>query len=87
MITSTSIAPPYPEDRLLRVVPDVANLTGFSRAKLYRLMRSGELPTVRIGGSVRIRYQSLLAWMKANESAVRKDALGSRKLPTDSMRT
>ena len=42
------------ETRLLKVT-DVAELLAISRAKVYVLMADGSLPSVKIGGSRRIR--------------------------------
>jgi len=42
-------------DAMLLKVPDVVACLGISRAKVYELMASGELPSVRVGGSRRIR--------------------------------
>ncbi len=42
-------------DAMLLKVPDVVACLGVSRAKVYELMASGELPSVRVGGSRRIR--------------------------------
>ncbi len=46
-------------DALLLKVPDVVACLGLSRAKVYELMASGELPSVRVGGSRRIRAEDL----------------------------
>lgn len=46
-------------DALLLKVPDVVACLGISRAKVYELMASGQLPSVRVGGSRRIRAQDL----------------------------
>ena len=43
-------------DAMLLKVPDVVACLGVSRAKVYELMASGELPSVRVGGSRRIRH-------------------------------
>jgi excisionase family DNA binding protein len=53
------------EDRLLRAV-DVQAQLGMSRAKVYRLMQNNILPTVRIGGSVRVPRKALFKWIEAN---------------------
>jgi excisionase family DNA binding protein len=50
-------------DALLLKVPDVVARLGISRAKVYELMASGELPSVRIGGSRRIRTRDLEAFI------------------------
>jgi excisionase family DNA binding protein len=54
-----------PEDRLLRAA-DVQTQLGMSRAKVYRLMQYNILPTVRIGGSVRVARKALFRWIEEN---------------------
>jgi len=46
------------ESPLLRV-PEVVARLGVSRAKVYEFMASGELRSVRVGGSRRIRVEDL----------------------------
>jgi excisionase family DNA binding protein len=46
------------EVRLLTVV-EVAKLLGISRSKVYELLYAGEIKSVKIGGSRRIRYTDL----------------------------
>ena len=46
------------EPKLLKV-PDVVERLGVSRAKVYELMASGELRSVRVGGSRRIESDDL----------------------------
>ena len=53
------------EDRLLRAA-DVQAQLGMSRAKVYRLMQHNILPTVRIGGSVRVPRKALFKWIEEN---------------------
>jgi excisionase family DNA binding protein len=53
------------EDRLLRAA-DVQAQLGMSRAKVYRLMQNHILPTVRIGGSVRVPRKALFKWIEEN---------------------
>jgi excisionase family DNA binding protein len=48
---------------LLRAVDLQAQL-GLSRAKVYRLMRENILPTVRIGGSIRVPQKALAKWIE-----------------------
>jgi excisionase family DNA binding protein len=52
-------------DRLLKASQVQAKL-GLSRAKVYRLMHDGVLPTVRIGGSVRVPSRALEEWIGRN---------------------
>jgi excisionase family DNA binding protein len=55
------------EDRLLKV-PELCSLLGLSRASVYRLIGTGELPVVRIAGVIRFRYRSILKWMEDHET-------------------
>ncbi len=50
---------------LLRAA-DVQAQLGMSRAKVYRLMQHNILPTVRIGGSVRVPRKALFKWIQEN---------------------
>lgn len=50
------------EPLLLRV-PEVAHRLGLSRGKVYQLIQSGALPSVRIDGSRRIRAGDLEAYV------------------------
>ncbi len=46
------------EKLLLRPV-EAAEAIGISRSKIYELLASGELPSVRIGASVRVPVEAL----------------------------
>ena len=50
-------------DALLLKVPEAAAQLGLSRAKLYELMSSGVLPSVRVDGCRRIRRDDLLKFV------------------------
>ena len=51
------------EKLLLRPV-EAADLIGMGRAKTYEMIRHGELPSVRIGKSVRVPARELQAWVE-----------------------
>ncbi|HMM95048.1 helix-turn-helix domain-containing protein [Phycicoccus sp.] len=53
------------EDKLLYKVADVAQVLSLSRTKVYELVRSGELPSVRIGGSRRVRGEDLTDYVES----------------------
>ena len=55
------------EDWLMNI-EELCSLLSLSRAKVYRMVRQGELPYVRLGGSIRFRYRALLDWMKGRET-------------------
>ena len=51
-------------ERLLLTVEEAARRLGIGRSLAWRLVRSGELPSVRLGRLVRIPEQSLTDWLK-----------------------
>lgn len=51
------------QEPLLYRVPEAAAALGISRAKAYELLSSGELPSVRVGSSVRVPVGALRAWI------------------------
>lgn len=50
-------------DRLLLRPAEAAEAIGVGRSKLYELVASGELPSIRVGASVRIPVDALRAWI------------------------
>ena len=48
---------------VILTVPQVAAYLKLSRAALYRLVQTGQLPPIRIGKSRRIRRDRLEAWL------------------------
>jgi excisionase family DNA binding protein len=42
---------------------EVAELVRISRTTVYGLARSGELPTVRVGGQIRVSRDALEKWL------------------------
>jgi len=51
-------------ERLLITVEEAARRLGIGRSLAWRLVRSGELPSVRLGRLVRIPEQALADWLK-----------------------
>ncbi|MEW5989726.1 MAG: helix-turn-helix domain-containing protein [Chloroflexota bacterium] len=49
----------------LWTVDEVAAFLRISRAKAYAMAAAGDLPTVRMGRSVRVRRDRLDAWLDA----------------------
>jgi excisionase family DNA binding protein len=47
----------------------VMERTGLSRASVYRVINAGQLKTVKIGRSVRVREEDLVAFMDALATA------------------
>lgn len=53
-------------DKLALKPEEVGRLLGFSRAKVYEMMRRGELPFVELGNVKRIPRSALEALLAAN---------------------
>jgi excisionase family DNA binding protein len=52
------------DGKLLYTVPEAAARLSLSRAKLYELIKSGSLDSVRIDGSRRIKGQALHSFVE-----------------------
>ncbi len=52
---------------------DIARLLNISKSFAYLLMQSGELPTVKLGKSVRVRPSDLEQYIKWNISSRTKE--------------
>jgi excisionase family DNA binding protein len=50
-------------ERLLFRPSEAAEAIGIGRSKMYELLASGELPSIRIGGSIRVPVDALRAWI------------------------
>jgi excisionase family DNA binding protein len=55
----------YKVEKLLKP-EEVANLLTISRSFAYQLMQSGQIPTVRLGKSCRVRPQDLAEYLENN---------------------
>jgi excisionase family DNA binding protein len=55
------------EEKMLYKLTDVATALSVSRTKVYELVRSGVLPSVRIGGSRRVRGEDLVGYVDSLE--------------------
>ena len=53
--------------RLLLRIPEVAETLGIGRTKIYEMIATGELPTVRFGRAVRVSFTTLQKWVEARE--------------------
>jgi excisionase family DNA binding protein len=65
----------------LMKVPDVVARLGVSRAKVYELMASGELRSVRVGGSRRIHSEDLDRFIAELDAAWPRGAYARRSPP------
>ncbi len=50
-------------ERLLLTVEEAGRRLGIGRSLAWRLVRSGELPSVRLGRLVRVPERNLQAWL------------------------
>jgi excisionase family DNA binding protein len=55
-------------DRLLLRPVEVADALGIGRSKAYELIAAGTIPSIRIGGSVRVPAERLRAWIAQHVS-------------------
>jgi excisionase family DNA binding protein len=53
--------------RLLLRIPEVAETLGIGRTKIYEMIATGELPTIRVGRAVRISVNTLQKWVEERE--------------------
>ena len=51
---------------ILLKATDIADILNVSRAMAYKIMQKGEIPTVRIGKSIRVRLSDLNAYIHNN---------------------
>jgi excisionase family DNA binding protein len=53
-------------DRLLLKPAEAAEAIGVSRSRIYELLAAGDLPSVRLGKSIRVPVGALQAWINAH---------------------
>jgi excisionase family DNA binding protein len=53
---------------LLRV-SEVAELLGVSASRIYQLLAARELPSVRVGGAIRVPRSAWESWIKSRSEA------------------
>jgi len=63
-------------ERLLKG-DEVARILNISRSQAYKLMQQGQIPTVRIGRSVRVRHESLWTFIEENTTPEDESQRGS----------
>jgi excisionase family DNA binding protein len=51
------------KDRLLWLPAEAADVIGVSRAKAYEMIAAGQIPSVKIGGCVRVPVAALQSWI------------------------
>lgn len=65
---------PLGDDRLVTVAEVAAHMR-VSNMTVYRLIKSGQLPALRVGKNFRIRGRDLVAYLEASQTRV-EDAQG-----------
>lgn len=64
----------HEDESMILTVPEVAAYLRVSEAKVYRLVRAGRLPVVRIGKAWRFRKDLLDKWLcQCTESSLKKE--------------
>jgi excisionase family DNA binding protein len=58
------------ENRLLLKVSEVAEILGLGQTKTWAMVSSGEIPSIKVGGSRRVPVDRLKAWVAAKEQEV-----------------
>jgi excisionase family DNA binding protein len=62
-------------ERMLLRPAEAAEAIGVSRSRMYELLASGELPSIRVGRTVRVPVAALHAWiaerLKQNDAQAR----------------
>ncbi len=62
-------------ERMLLRPAEAAEAIGVSRSRMYELLASGELPSIRVGRTVRVPVAALQTWiaerLKQNDAQVR----------------
>lgn len=57
-----------PQDHLLTVA-DVAHVLSVSTKTAYRLLRRGDIPTIRVGGQLRVEPAAFMTYLSENTEA------------------
>jgi excisionase family DNA binding protein len=64
--------------RLLLRPAEVADALGLGRTKVYTLLAQGDLPSVRIGGAVRVPVDALRLWVERHAGPTEQATRGAR---------
>jgi excisionase family DNA binding protein len=58
---------PEPPPQLLLTIPQLCTVLGLGRTKVYELIASEGLPTVKLGHGRRVQVKSLQRWLDERE--------------------
>ena len=62
---------PASAERLLLTIPEAAQMLGLGRTSVYALIRSRELPVIKIGAAARVPVRAVREWAEQAEAAAR----------------
>ena len=65
-------------DKLLLRPAEAAEAIGVGRSKVYELLASGELPSIRVGSSIRVPVDALREWIAAQRTSAPVNSQGVR---------
>ncbi len=71
------IIPPWeeePQAKLLATIDEAASLLNIRRTLFYKLVREGEIPTIKVGRTRRVPVMSLREYVLRQLAEVRKGA-------------
>ena len=68
-----------PVERILYRPVEAAEALGVSRARMYELLASGEIPSVKVGNVKRVPVASLNAWLERRLAESGDDARGPER--------
>lgn len=71
------IIPPWeeePQAKLLATIDEAASLLNIRRSLFYKLVREGEIPTIKVGRTRRVPVMSLREYVLRQLAEVRKGA-------------
>jgi excisionase family DNA binding protein len=60
--------------RLLHRVPNAADFIDVSRAQMYKLIDAGEVEVIRVGKSIRVPHDALLAFVERKRAEMKQAA-------------
>jgi excisionase family DNA binding protein len=74
-------------ERLLLKPGEAAESLGIGRSKVYELIASGTVPSLKIGGSVRVPAQALRRWVEGQLKQNRRPSTQSSRSDQDAVTT
>ncbi len=58
------------QDKLLLKVMEAGEMLGVGRSRMYEMLYTGEIPSIRIGKSYRIPLKSLNQWVEQKQGGL-----------------